>query len=511
MKPRALVSARALAACLVAFSLSSSAIAQPISDADKQAARDLYYRGVELQNAGKFAEALDAFKRAERVIDAPTNLLHIAECQAALGHLVEATETYRRLINTRLATGAPAAFVAAQKQGRAELQQIDPRVPSLKVIVVPDNIPTLSVSIDGAPMHTALIGQERPVNPGKHKVIASAPGYTTAEQELTIAEKEVKTVKLNLTSGGGVVYGPAPGTAGDTPSATGDAGNGAAATPVPDAPQPFVKPNRPDTRSKTSLFFGLRLGATFPAGKFPFSGPGTTTTVERPVSDVSGVGGSIGLDSNLRLGRIFYLGLVLEGTGFSKKNLSGTNSTADSSAGMFGGRFGYISNPEGVAFIADLGLAYRGYSLAIEQGGNQVFDTRYDGVEFSLGAGVHFKVGNLLRLVPKAELSTGVFSDSSQTIGSVSSGTTTVGHTFFWLGMASYFDIDLDKKKAEPPPPMTPAPTPEPAPATTPSAAPESAPATPEPAPAEAPNDAPPDEQPTDAPPKSGGGAPGTL
>src|SRR5580700_5202438 len=126
--------------------------AQGVSDADRAAARELYVQGVELQQAGKFAEALDRFNRAQAVFSAPTHLLHIAECDASIGRLVESAETYRTLVRTPLPPSAPQAFVQAQQQAGVELTQVEPRLPSIRLLVHPENVQGLTIQIDGQPM-----------------------------------------------------------------------------------------------------------------------------------------------------------------------------------------------------------------------------------------------------------------------------------------------------------------------------------------------------------------------
>ena len=104
------------------------ALAQ-VSDAERAGARELFKEGDQLQRAGHFAEALDKFQRAQQVFAAPTNLLRIAECEAALGRLVESAEAYREVLRTPLPAGSPPAFQAAVDQAKAELSQVEPRVP----------------------------------------------------------------------------------------------------------------------------------------------------------------------------------------------------------------------------------------------------------------------------------------------------------------------------------------------------------------------------------------------
>src|ERR1700677_4262730 len=90
-----------------------TALRAQVTDAERSAARSIFQAGDELQRAGKFAEALDKFERAQQVFSAPTNLLRIAECDAALGRLVESAEAYREVARTSLAPDAPPAFQAA--------------------------------------------------------------------------------------------------------------------------------------------------------------------------------------------------------------------------------------------------------------------------------------------------------------------------------------------------------------------------------------------------------------
>src|ERR1700722_18125764 len=123
-----------------ALAWSTPARAQ-VTEAERAAARQLFKEGDELQRAGKFTEALDKFQRAQQVFSAPTNVLRIAECDAALGRLVASAESYPALVRTPLPAGSPPAFQAAVDQARAELAQVEPRVPKLVVQVEPPGVP----------------------------------------------------------------------------------------------------------------------------------------------------------------------------------------------------------------------------------------------------------------------------------------------------------------------------------------------------------------------------------
>ncbi len=196
-------------ALLLVTSLSSLAAAQNVSDGDRKAARDLYEKGASLQVQGKPADALDSFMRSYTVFPAPTTALHVAQCHAALGHLVEAEEAYRSLSNAKVPDGSPPAFYAAQEQARQELTVITPRLPTIRVTTTPEKISGLQVKVDDQVINPALVGVARAVNPGSHKVVANAPGYATSEQSVTVQEKDARDVPLVMQRGAGpVTTGP---------------------------------------------------------------------------------------------------------------------------------------------------------------------------------------------------------------------------------------------------------------------------------------------------------------
>jgi hypothetical protein len=109
-----------------------------MSESERKAtARAAYMEGVKLQESGRCPEAIARFEAAQKFYQAPTHLLHLAQCQAATGKLVEASETYESLVRTPLTNESPEAFRHAQETGKKELAALRPRVPTLRVQVVP--------------------------------------------------------------------------------------------------------------------------------------------------------------------------------------------------------------------------------------------------------------------------------------------------------------------------------------------------------------------------------------
>ena len=188
---------RLFLASLLALGLSTG-VARAQTDDEKAAARAAAMEGVRALEDGRFQEAVDRLTRAEAVIHAPTHLLYLARAQVGLGKLISAQETYIKISREELAADAPRAFVEAKEKAAGELAALVPKIPNVKIDVVGAPAADTAVTIDGAPMQSALIGLARPIDPGSHTIIAKAPGMASEPLTVTIAEGAKETVTLTL-------------------------------------------------------------------------------------------------------------------------------------------------------------------------------------------------------------------------------------------------------------------------------------------------------------------------
>ncbi|MBX3234179.1 MAG: PEGA domain-containing protein [Labilithrix sp.] len=172
-----------------------------MSESERKAtARAAYLEGVAFQDKGDCAEALPKYETAQKFYAAPTHQLRIAQCQAKLGKLLEAQETYEALAHVTLEKGAPEAFKQAQDEGNKELSALKPRVPTLRVQVLPaaSTLTQLVVKLNGNSLPNEVLGIARPVNPGHYKITAWAAGYKEASAEVDVVESVPKAVELKL-------------------------------------------------------------------------------------------------------------------------------------------------------------------------------------------------------------------------------------------------------------------------------------------------------------------------
>jgi hypothetical protein len=175
----------------------SPAGAQGVDDATRSAARNLGTAGVEAYQAGNFATAHDKLEKAYGALHAPSLGLWSARALVAVGHLVEAGERYREVTRLSVSGGDQAIQKQARADAETELGALSSRIPSVVIGLVGADPTEVQVTIDGTAVAAALLGESRPVNPGKHHVVGKRGGDVVA-LDVTLAESEKQTALLHF-------------------------------------------------------------------------------------------------------------------------------------------------------------------------------------------------------------------------------------------------------------------------------------------------------------------------
>src|SRR5262249_52619130 len=168
------------------------------SDEEKAAARSLAIQGGEALAGGKYADAYDLVTRAEQIVHAPTHLLMIARAQTGLGRLVASRETYLRLLREDLPPSAPPAFKRAQSEAKDDLAVIEPKIAQVRLSLEGVGQKKVTVKMDDQPVSPALLGVYRPIDPGKHEVVAYPVGQSPVKGSIELREGERKELKLSI-------------------------------------------------------------------------------------------------------------------------------------------------------------------------------------------------------------------------------------------------------------------------------------------------------------------------
>jgi hypothetical protein len=185
-------------ASLLTTSFAAPAFAQDQPQAENvAAARSLGLQGIKMADAGDCRGAIEKLSRAESLYHAPSILGRLGECQVNIGQVVLGTENLNRVVREQLAANAPKAFRDAQERAKGVLAAALPKIARLTVRVDPADA-TPEVTVGGTPIPPALIGVERPTDPGTHEVVVSAPGYLAQKSLVTLPEGGSQEVVLRL-------------------------------------------------------------------------------------------------------------------------------------------------------------------------------------------------------------------------------------------------------------------------------------------------------------------------
>lgn len=168
------------------------------TDMERATARETADAGRAQFEAGRYADAIDSFSRAQQLVSAPPHLLYIARAQAKLGRLVEAHENYLKITRENLPLKAPKPFTDAVSAAERELEEVDARLPYVTVAVQGVPAAGVSVQMDGVTLPSAMVGIPFPVDPGAHAFEARGAAAQSAPVTVTVSEGAKEMVMLTL-------------------------------------------------------------------------------------------------------------------------------------------------------------------------------------------------------------------------------------------------------------------------------------------------------------------------
>jgi hypothetical protein len=176
----------------------SGALAQ--SEEERSGARAAATEGAQAFRDQKWSEAADLFARAESLVHAPPHLLYMARAQVKLGQYVRAQENFNKIIRENLAANAPKAFHDAQNEANKEIKDVESHIAYIKA-TVKGEAKNLKMTMDGVLVPSALIGVQRPVDPGEHKFQAAGDGMTSDVVAVTVKEGGRQVIEITLKPG----------------------------------------------------------------------------------------------------------------------------------------------------------------------------------------------------------------------------------------------------------------------------------------------------------------------
>jgi hypothetical protein len=190
---------------IIALALGSALSARPAqANTNEDIARDLFREGAALAQQGAWEQALDRYTRSLKLKAASLTLYSMGVAQKQLGKLVEARESFSGF----LAEPSSAATQPYEQPAKSAIEEIDARLGRLTIQVTPSDIPDLVVRIDGVRIPNAELSVPRPINPGPHRIAASASGRAPWRSSILVRDGETVAAALTLVPGDDTVEPP---------------------------------------------------------------------------------------------------------------------------------------------------------------------------------------------------------------------------------------------------------------------------------------------------------------
>jgi hypothetical protein len=162
------------------------------SPADRAAAQALFDEGRELMEQGRASDACPRFEESERLEPGLGTRFHLATCYEALGRLASAHALFLEVA----AEAAQRKQAERERVARERARAVEPRLARL-TIEVPFVLPALRIERDGEVVGSAQWGLPVPVDPGVHRVNASAPGREAWAAEVSVPS-DARVTRVNV-------------------------------------------------------------------------------------------------------------------------------------------------------------------------------------------------------------------------------------------------------------------------------------------------------------------------
>ncbi len=153
----------------------------PPTTVDVERARKLFFEGIEREDHGDWAGALERFHAALAIKATAPIRFHVALCLEKTARLTAARDAFERARVDAIGEGRPEVAARAKEH----LDALDARIPAIELHVSPKNA---TVTIDGRAI--AETDWNRPIrlDPGAHEVVGEAADHARFVRQVVLAD-----------------------------------------------------------------------------------------------------------------------------------------------------------------------------------------------------------------------------------------------------------------------------------------------------------------------------------
>lgn len=149
--------------------------------ASRAAAQTLFDEARKLTAAGSYTEACPKFEESQKLDPGFGTAFYLADCWQHIGRTASAWALYHEVADGTKAAGQ----VDRSAVAKARATVLEGSLSKLSIAVA-EPVPDLRVERNGTVVGKALWGSSVPVDPGEHKIVATAPGRKRWEKTILV-------------------------------------------------------------------------------------------------------------------------------------------------------------------------------------------------------------------------------------------------------------------------------------------------------------------------------------
>jgi hypothetical protein len=180
---------------VAAVVLATSSVSAEPAPTEIATARRLFSEARAAEDNRDWSVAASKLRGAISVKETAGLRFHLGYCEEQQGQLVEALADYER--SEDLGKQGNDDFVAQLPARRESLHK---RIPTVTVLT-PPTVTDVVVSVDGHVVPSTFLGKPIPLNPGQHKLNASAPGRVPFLSDVTLKEGDALVTSASMPPG----------------------------------------------------------------------------------------------------------------------------------------------------------------------------------------------------------------------------------------------------------------------------------------------------------------------
>lgn len=168
-----------------------------VREGDPLRADALFQEAIALADQGRWQEACAKFRESLAAEPSVGTLLNVASCSLREGHKRQAAREYRRVLELNAATGDPDRKRSVTASAKAALAKIEAGLGAVTIRVTPADAGA-SIVIDDKPNDLVRPGEPAELDPGRHQIVVTAPGFREVIRELDLAPGARDLVVITL-------------------------------------------------------------------------------------------------------------------------------------------------------------------------------------------------------------------------------------------------------------------------------------------------------------------------